>query len=119
MAGARGYVDALSNTEILSQVAKTVNEGALWLPAPLVTSVIGIISSLLEKRQTQPADLSNLTEREREVTEAVVAGASNKEVAKQLQITERTVKAHLSNIFDKLGVRDRMHLMLAVRGKSS
>lgn len=116
--GARGYVEALANQQILRQVADTVDNGALWLPAPLVSSVIGVVSQLLETRHpgAPGADLSCLTERERAVAEAVCSGASNKQVARQLNITERTVKAHLSSIFEKLGVRDRMHLLLHVRG---
>ncbi len=78
--------------------------------------MIGILSDVLKQQQRDEVDLSILTEREKEVTQAVITGASNKEIARQLDITERTVKAHLSAIFQKLDVRDRMHLMLVVRG---
>ena len=46
----------------------------------------------------------------------VAGGASNREVAEQLSITERTVKAHLSAIFEKLGLRDRLQLSLRING---
>ncbi|KGK41294.1 hypothetical protein LH51_16055 [Nitrincola sp. A-D6] len=117
-AGARGYTDALANIATLQQVALSVNQGAMWLPSALVTRMIGILSDVLKQQQSTEVDLSILTEREKEVAQAVVTGASNKEIARQLDITERTVKAHLSAIFQKLEVRDRMHLMLVVRGHS-
>lgn len=117
-AGARGYTEALASRDILTQAARTVTAGGLWLPAPLVSKMVGLLSQLLEQ---QPAgggcDLSPLTDRERQVTAEVLKGASNKRIALELDITERTVKAHLSSIFEKLGARDRMHLMLLVRGQ--
>jgi len=58
-----------------------------------------------------------LTVREIEVARAVARGDSNKEIARHLGITERTVKAHLSTLFEKLGVRDRLQLALAVNGQ--
>ena len=113
--GARGYLDALSSTQILQQAETAVFNGAMWLPATLISNLVGIISTAVEN-QRKPADLSMLTEREHEVTELVIQGKSNKEVANQLNITDRTVKAHLASIFKKLDVQDRMQLMLKVRG---
>jgi len=54
--------------------------------------------------------LTGLTRRERELVALVAAGASNKEIAERLSIAERTVKAHLTSIFRKLGVSSRLHL---------
>ncbi|RAU18409.1 DNA-binding response regulator [Nitrincola tibetensis] len=114
--GARAYVEALANVNTLKQVAETVTNGAMWLPAPLLTRIIGSLSNILpEPNSFQKSPLEILTQRERQVTEAVAQGASNKEVAKQLNITERTVKAHLTSIYEKLQVKDRMHLMLIAR----
>ncbi|MBK7686047.1 MAG: helix-turn-helix transcriptional regulator [Rhodocyclaceae bacterium] len=59
---------------------------------------------------------ANLTAREQQVACAVAGGASNKEVARTLNITERTIKAHVSAIFQKLGARDRLHLSLIMNG---
>lgn len=115
-AGARGYIEALSTVETLQQVSKSVSADAMWLPAPLVARMVGTISTILKQQETSRVDLSILTERELEVTQTILKGATNKEIARQLDITERTVKAHLSSIFNKLGARDRMHLMLLVKG---
>lgn len=115
-AGARGYVEALANREILTQAAQTVSAGGMWLPAQLVNKMVGLLSLMLENTSTNKAcDLTLLTDRERQVTTEVLKGASNKNIALELDITERTVKAHLSSVFEKLGARDRMHLMLLMR----
>lgn len=120
-AGARGYLEAMSSTAILAQAAATVEAGGMWLPAELVNRMVGLLSPLLAKNAASPqpagCDLSRLTARERQVMDEVLGGASNKRIALTLNITERTVKAHLSSVFEKLGARDRMHLMLLAHGK--
>lgn len=60
--------------------------------------------------------LAALTPRERDIVKLIASGASNKKVAEELDITERTVKGHLSNVFMKLGVHDRLKLMLFLNG---
>src|SRR5437899_1848743 len=57
-----------------------------------------------------PAALHGLTARESQIVALIAAGASNKEIADRLAITERTVKAHLTNVFQKLGLSSRLHL---------
>lgn len=117
-AGARGYVHALSAEALLMQAAQAVHSGSMWLPAEVVNSVVKVISGRLdngESRTTRPDLLSRLTQRERLVAEAVASGLSNKEVARELDITDRTVKAHLSSAFQKLDVRDRMQLVVKLR----
>jgi two-component system nitrate/nitrite response regulator NarL len=59
-------------------------------------------------------ELNDLTAREQMVAEQIATGATNREISERLEITERTVKAHLSAIFEKLGVRDRVQLALAM-----
>ncbi|NMM41897.1 response regulator transcription factor [Pseudoalteromonas arctica] len=113
--GARGYVEALANQVIIEQVAETAVSGGIWLPGQLLSNLVGVLSKQPINYQ-HSCDLSLLTKRERQVIDVVVTGASNKVVAKQLKITERTVKEHMSSIFNKLKVRDRMQLMLAVKG---
>jgi DNA-binding NarL/FixJ family response regulator len=58
--------------------------------------------------------LANLTEREQEISVLIGSGESNKQIARRLDITERTVKAHLTEIFRKLGITDRLRLALLV-----
>ena len=92
------------------------NQG-VWVGQELLAKVLGGTFKALQQRvdhdRYQHSDyLGLLTERERGVALAVARGATNKEAARQLDITERTVKAHLSAIFKKLEVRDRLQLIL-------
>lgn len=112
-AGARGYVHALSPVEMMHQVALVTGNQGVWVPAELLSKVLGSAFATLGGRDSlAPDSLAVLTDRERAVALAVAEGRSNKEAARQLDITERTVKAHLGAVFRKLGVRDRMQLVL-------
>lgn len=113
--GARGYVEAFAAPVIIEQVAQTVSSGAIWLPGQLLSNLVGVLSKQPMHYQHN-CDLTLLTERERQVVDIVVTGASNKQTAQKLNITERTVKEHMSSIFNKLKVKDRMQLMLTVKG---
>lgn len=115
--GARGYVHTLAAPEVLKQVALVVTNQGVWVGQELLAKVLGGSFKALQQRaeggsSLNTAQLGGLTDRERGVALAVVRGATNKEVARQLDITERTVKAHLSAIFKKLAVRDRLQLIL-------
>ena len=61
--------------------------------------------------------LDHLTPREREIVHQVAGGASNKEIANRLNVTEATIKAHLTAVFRKLGLSDRLHLALFVNNR--
>ncbi len=117
-AAARGYCNSHATPEVLQQVASVVEQGGLWigesLMQKLVLATAGVSSPLSPPLPQAVAWETRLTEREREVAKVVAAGASNKEIARELGITERTVKAHLTAILDKLGIRDRLQLALIV-----
>ena len=118
--GARAYVHALSPPELLRQAQLVILNQGIWVPPELMARVVGgTFRALggLDQAQPQAEELQALTERERAVTQAVLEGQSNKEVARTLGITERTVKAHLGAVFSKLGVRDRMQLVLRLAGQ--
>lgn len=109
-AGARGYCHALASPEMLRDVAAAVCHGGLWVGAELVQR---LLRSLPVPSVGDAADdLALLSERERETAQLVAQGLSNKEIARKLEITERTVKAHVSSVFGKLGLRDRLQLAL-------
>lgn len=112
-AGARGYCHFLSPSELLKQVALVTEHEGIWMGSELLSQVVGVSFRALGGRDGVQAErLECLTERERAVALAVAEGFSNKEVARRLDITPRTVKAHLGAIFRKLDVRDRMQLVL-------
>lgn len=118
-AGAAGYCNGHAASVVLRQVAATVLGGGVWVGQRLLQRLLMGISRVAAMKFTPPelSDwASGLTEREIEVARAVASGFSNKEIASRLDITERTVKAHLGSAFDKLKLRDRLQLTLLVNG---
>lgn len=113
-AGAAGYCSALALPSILKQVASTVEHGGLWIGPQLMRRLVQGLAA--HGNNTPKPALDALSQREHQVALAVAHGSTNKEIARVMGITERTVKAHLSSIFGKLGVRDRMQLSLLVNG---
>lgn len=114
--GAQGYCHAYAAPLLLREIAVVVSHGGLWIGPELMGRVIGAFRKSLPAEPAQAAAdvLIRLSPREQEVARAVAAGHSNKEIARLLGITERTVKAHLGTVFEKLGVRDRLQLALRV-----
>ena len=117
--GARGCCNSRSAPEVLKQVYLVVDNGGFWVGASLVERLVGTTNKVLRSpKQKQPlaenASLSKLSDREREVATYVASGLSNKEVARHMGVTERTIKAHLTAIFEKLNVRDRLQLSVKV-----
>ncbi len=119
-AGARGYVNGQANARGLRLVGDVVLQGGLWVGESLMRRLI--VGVGLAAGNAAPAGesivksaaLAILTLRERQVAEAIAGGASNKEIARQLEIAERTVKSHTTAIFHKLGVDDRLKLALKI-----
>lgn len=123
--GARGYTHAYGVPALLQEVALVIEHGGLWVGPDLLQRLVGSTNAALAAQQavskaqspsTAPSAGPNawalLSAREVQVARAVSAGRSNKEVADKMFISERTVKAHLGAIFEKLGVRDRLQLVL-------
>lgn len=116
-AGARGYCNSRANSRVLKLVCDVVLQGGLWVGESLLRRIVTGVQRVAPEAQPHQQTIesvSSLTPRERQVAEAVADGDSNKDVARRLSITERTVKAHLSTIFDKLAVRDRLQLSLKI-----
>lgn len=117
-AAARGYCNTHAAPAVLQQVASVVQQGGLWIGESLMQRVIASTARVMP-RQDQTANQSwaeRLTERECETARHIARGASNKEIARELGITERTVKAHVGSILEKLRVRDRLQIALRVNG---
>lgn len=121
-AGVRAYCNAHSTAANLRQVAKVVEAGGLWIGESLMRRLLvatgrALAVTPVAGEAAPDPRLAALTGRELEVAKLIANGASNKEVARSLDITERTVKAHASSVFGKLGARDRLHLSLIVNGR--
>ena len=100
-----------SAAETLVTAIRAVHGGQAWVDRE-------ITGTLLEElaHRGHPAEGGTegpqLTAREQEIVDLVIAGCRNREISERLSISEKTVKAHLSNIFAKLGVRDRLELAI-------
>ncbi len=112
--GARGYCHVGAAPEQLREIALVVEHGGFWMPPELMQRYLALSLRVVPPPMSPENELNELTSRELMVAEQVAHGASNREIAAALNITERTVKAHLSAIFEKLGVRDRVQLALAM-----
>jgi DNA-binding NarL/FixJ family response regulator len=111
--GARGVVLKDSATQILLKSIRAVMHGEYWVGRESVSNLVQYLRSLIDSSATASRRKRyGLTPRELEIISAVVAGYANKEIAEHFKISEDTVKHHLSNIFDKLGVSTRLELAL-------
>ena len=111
--GARGIVlkDAVSGE--LSEALRAVISGDYWIGGQRVVNLLKALHELMQKAAAVPERKTyGLTPRELEVVSCIVEGCSNKDIAKQFNISEETVKRHLSNVFDKTGVSTRLELAL-------
>ncbi|NDV13565.1 response regulator transcription factor [Crenobacter caeni] len=108
--GAAGYAHAYSTEDVLRQVVATVEGGASWVGRELLAQLCRQLAGRLPAGDGAWRD--KVTAREAEVVAALRRGLSNKEIARELEIAERTVKAHLSHLFEKFGVEDRLQLLI-------
>jgi len=116
-AGAHGYCHSYAQPAALAQALEVVASGGIWMGRSLVSRLLKLVT---ERAQDAYAwDAGRLTEREITVARYAASGQANAQIAEALGITERTVKAHLSAVFDKLGVTDRLQLALLVHGISA
>jgi DNA-binding NarL/FixJ family response regulator len=112
--GARGVVLKSDGTEVLLEAIQTIKAGEYWVGREPVSNMEQYLRTLTQSIHDEARRLKklDLNPRELEIVSAVVAGYSNKEIAEYFKICSDTVKHHLSNIFDKLGVSSRLELAL-------
>ena len=111
--GARGVVLKDSATQLLLKSIHAVMAGEYWVGRDSVSNLVQYLRNLMQSTNEETKQKKfGLTPRELEIVSAVVAGYANREIAEYFKISEDTVKHHLSNIFDKLGVSTRLELAL-------
>jgi len=108
--GARGVVLKQSASDLLLKGIRQVHDGEIWLDNHMTAEVIDAFKKSAESGQRREKRL--LSDREKEIVQLVTQGFRNREIGEKLFISEQTVKNHLHNIFDKLGVSDRLELAL-------
>lgn len=113
--GARGYCNRLVSARVMAVLISTVSNGEIWAGKQVTDYLLN--AALAGKAGTVESEqglLEQLTEREAGIARQVAAGHSNKVIAVDSGISERTVKAHLNSIFRKTGIRNRVQLALVI-----
>nr|WP_307844545.1 response regulator transcription factor [Actinospica acidithermotolerans] len=115
-AGARGYISKDVDPAALATAVRAVAAGHVLLGPQVTEALVAQAGTASAANLAGEPQGPQLTAREREVLEQIAAGRSNREIAKSLQLAEKTVKTHVSNVLMKLGVADRTQAALwAVR----
>jgi DNA-binding NarL/FixJ family response regulator len=114
--GCSGIVLKQTAPELIVKSIRKVHAGEIWLDSHTTAAVMRQFASpgseIPGAPTAKPRERSPLSTREREIVALVAQGYKNKEMAEKMFISEQTVKNHLHNIFDKLGVSDRLELAL-------
>ncbi|MBP7953882.1 MAG: response regulator transcription factor [Nitrosomonas sp.] len=118
-AGIKGYCPDKASAEQINKVINAILQGELWIRRTLTHRILDeLIKTTHEKKRIKQSiqdAIASLTHRENEIALLVAQGESNKNIAHQLAITERTVKAHLTEIFKKMRVTDRVKVALIIK----
>jgi DNA-binding NarL/FixJ family response regulator len=109
--GAKGLLSYAEAHQKLPQALGVVAAGGFWVPRDLLSRFIDSNLGLMRGRYVPPSP-ANLSQREREVLDALLENLANKEIADRLNISERTVKFHVSSLLEKFSVRRRTDLIL-------
>ena len=112
--GARGVVLKEAVADDLVTSIRAVMDGHYWLGGQIVRNLVSVLTELSAetKQPPEPPSAFGLSPREFDVIAEIVGGATNKDIAAALRISEETVKRHLTNIFDKTGASTRLELAL-------
>lgn len=113
--GARGYFDSALPIPKLMNAIDDVLHGEVWIERHVISGLIDELVHVPELTDEQRLGLDSLSPKELEVAKLVSHGATNKMIANKLAITERTVKAHLTAIFQKMAITDRLSLAIFFR----
>jgi DNA-binding NarL/FixJ family response regulator len=114
--GVHGYGNTFMRADLLRQVASVVDDGEVWVGWKLVQRLV----HKDDHREPDPEEEKawrSLTPREKEIIALVVSGQPYKTIARRLEITERTVKAHVSAVLHKLGLKDRTQLLIYLKDR--
>lgn len=116
----RGYSNSYIEPDKLITALSIIEQGEIWAGAALIQYMLNQTRAFINESQRVLPDPKNtvfqlLTSREQQIAQKILTGFQNKIIADELSITERTVKAHLSAIYKKLNVRNRLELTLKLQ----
>jgi DNA-binding NarL/FixJ family response regulator len=122
LAGVRGYCDKNISARLIRKARTVVLRGEMWITRNVVPLLLKRLTESVRRHRDDstaplPSAFAALAPRERQIAKLVGGGASNKEIAHRLDVTEATVKAHLTSVYRKLNVSDRLRLALVVSGR--
>lgn len=103
--GMHGILSQEADLNAIKKAIKVIHVGELWLDRRLIRNILSCVNTIAKKKII-------LTKKEREIIDLICHGYRNKEIAQKLEITEQTVKSHCNKIFKKIGVSDRVQLVL-------
>ncbi len=109
IAGARAYLDISADTALVRQAVEIVAGGSIWAPRRLLSK---LVDRLLKVPDSSLTNMPHLTDREKEVLVQILMARSYREIARQLGIEERTVKAHVGRLMRKTGADNRIELSM-------
>jgi two-component system, NarL family, nitrate/nitrite response regulator NarL len=109
---ARGVILKESATQLLYRCLQAVMADEYWVGHERVHDIVQHLRAATRRTGEPPTPAQMLTRRELQIVSAIVEGASNREIGQQFDLSEQTVKNHLSHIFDKVGVSNRLELAL-------
>lgn len=112
LAGVRGYANSYIHDSLLPDLVAEVQRGNIWAVPELLQAILRDFLQSKPAKTEKEYDISELSSRESEVYQELMKGSGNKEIARNLSITERTVKAHVAAILRKTGAPDRVHLIV-------
>ncbi len=112
--GAMGLVNKETAAEVLLKAIEKINAGEVWFDRMVMGDVLTEMTRGKEGKKADPevAKITKLTDREREIIVYIAEGLKNKQIAERMFISETTVRHHLTSVFNKLGVADRLELMI-------
>ncbi len=113
--GARGYFDSTLPMSKLDVALQGVLHGEVWVERHVISGLIDELTHIPEIDQQKRQAITSLSPKELETAKLVSHGATNKIIAKKMAITERTVKSHLTTIFHKMDIPDRLSLAIFFR----
>ncbi len=110
--GAKGLIFKEDTSDTLLQAIEKVHAGEVWLDPAMITGLLDELSPNNKHKDPEEAKIASLSPREREVIALIGEGLRNKEIGKRLFISETTVRHHLTSIFNKLSVSERLELVI-------
>lgn len=113
LSGVRGYISKDANSSQLIKAIHAVEEGQLWIERKMMNKALdGFLISQSNRRKRRNSSIYSLSKTELKIVRMVLDGQSNKEIARHIYLSEKTVKFHLYKIFKKLSVKSRSELIL-------